>query len=218
MFFFGVLFCGACFQARPSPHPLPHSPPSPLRLLSLPFLPPPTLPSRVHVVFTAAPCDLCVSVYPEDSVALKKVNSASYDRFTGSCLRLYKNNDAGVVIYFVPGVTRSFPVLARSFCGYQNSGGRLASLNSLNTSANALLPLLKTLTAGASTDLVLMGGYQFTKLANGATFPKNDKWIWTDAYTNSSIIANGNWAAGQPEYVILARGACVGWRGRGVGA
>ncbi len=145
---------------------------------------------------------------PEDFAAPKVVNNAAYDRYTGSCLKLYKNSDPAVFIYYDQATsTRSFPVLARSYCGYQGSGGRLVSFNSLNSSANALLTAIKTLVTGASTNLVLVGGFQSTNLKNGV-FAKNTNWIWTDAYTSPSIIANGNWAPGQPEYV----------RGRGRGA
>jgi hypothetical protein len=126
------------------------------------------------------------------------VNRAAYDRFSGSCIRLFKMNDPGVVIAYDPATsTRTFPVLARSYCGYQGSGGRLVSFNSLNASANSLLTAIKSLTAGASTTLVAVGAYQNP---NGRLV-KNVDWIWSDAYTNPAIITNGNWAPGQPEYV-----------------
>jgi hypothetical protein len=119
-------------------------------------------------------------------------------------LRLFRANDSGTsgIYYNRSTSTSTFPALARNFCSYQASGGRLLSFGSISTSVKALLPAVKALLVNASTTLILVGGYQTpTRPGSAATPQKSRGWNWTDPYTNSAVLAGGNWATadGQPE-------------------
>jgi hypothetical protein len=127
--------------------------------------------------------------------ALKPANAA-FKKFSGSCLRLHRGSQV------VGPSSRIFAVNARETCTSAILGGRLASFNSLDpgTTNNGILSVIKTLIAGANSNLVLLGGVQSTLPdAKGDGTKRNQKWIWWDAYTNPAIIATGNWAPGQPE-------------------
>ena len=161
------------------------------------------------LVVAQPPCDTGYTYYPdlmgtEEAARLpdpRPSGETSLPRFSGSCLRLHKVSDA---FFPKPSKYKSFAVAARSFCGFSHAGGRLLSFSSTSADSHAILAVVKSLTANASTPYVLTGGVQNPKALG---LPKHQNWIWTDADTNPGVInvdptsPLSNWGPGQPECV-----------------
>ncbi len=176
------------------------------------------------VAHAQAPCDAGYTYYPdiEDTegayvLTASKVAAGATPQFAGSCLRLIKQTDAGLSPRFPKrpwaATTSNFHVAAKKYCAVAHlaGGGRLVSFSSLSTSSNGLLAKVKALAAGASSQYVLVGGFQGVK-APGTL--KHRGWKWTNRETDENAIMADpatttakpgflphNWAPGQPEYV-----------------
>ena len=142
-----------------------------------------------------APCDAGWRYYPD----LEGTEEGAQPLFSGSCLQLFDSS----VIALDP--SKAFATSSNDFCTAAHNGGHLLSFSSGSISANALIAYAKSVMAPSSTSLVLIGGTQDPNSAAGSN--KYSNWIWTDYYTDPSIInmspgSFGNiWGPGQPEYV-----------------
>ena len=140
-------------------------------------------------------CDIDWTFYPD----LEGTEEGAQPQFSGSCVKLFKTTDQPFVL---PNPFKSFAVSANDFCGIMHSGGRLLSFSSLSPSSNGMLAFAKNVIASAGTPLVLIGGEQNP---NAIGTPKYLNWIWTDFYTDPSIInmspssVGNNWGPGEPK-------------------
>ena len=162
----------------------------------------------VAAAATSPECDNGWLFYPD----LEGTEEGAQPQFSGSCVKLYKTTDQPFVL---PNPFKSFAVSANDFCGIMHSGGRLLSFSSLSPSSNGMLAFAKNVIASAGTPLVLIGGEQNP---NAIGTPKYLNWIWTDFYTDATIINQAprapgslsartdNWGPGEPKYDV---GECV---------